>query len=238
MASAIIDQPAHAKTSTEREHDKEANKHQRFYKILFASTPTVVNADDGTEEQQFIPAKLNRKFIKVLKTNTNSKAPRLLPAVIEEVASKMNFKDNRFGASASELNAELFDQPMTAAIRTANMEHKHTVLHPEGVKTHVTFHHLAPPRTWAAEYKTRMEGAIKITQQEQVGEASSRTLAKTTDLYHQGRMGSHSDINSNIGNFICLMNVIIAYDASKPPAVWLEIVEFDTTMRSAQAPVV
>ena len=55
MASAIIDQPAHAKTSTEREHDdKDANKHQQFYKILFASTPTVINADDGTKEHQFI----------------------------------------------------------------------------------------------------------------------------------------------------------------------------------------
>jgi hypothetical protein len=234
MASAIIDQPAHAKTSTEREHDKEAKDHQHFYELLFASTPTVTNADDGTKEQQFIPAKLNREFIKVLKANTNSKATRLLQAVIEEVASEMNFTDNRF-ASASELKAELFDQPTTAAIRTANWEHKHTVLHPEGIKTHFAFHHLAPPRTWAAEYKTRMEGAMKITQQEQVGEASSRTLAKTTDLYHHGRMGSLADINGNIGNFFCLMNAIIQYDASNPPAVWLEIVEFDTTMRSAQA---
>ena len=215
VASAIIDQPTYAKTNTEREHDKEANKHQRFYEILFASTPTVTNANDGTKEQQFIPAKLNREFIKVLKANTNSKATRLLQAVIEEVASEMNFTENRF-ASASELKAVLFDQPMTAAICTANWEHKHTVLHPEGIKTHFAFHHLAPPRTWAAEYKTRMEGAIKITQQEQVGEASSQTLAKTTDLYHQGRMGSLSNINGTIGNFVCLMNAIIEYEASNP----------------------
>ena len=142
----------------------------------------------------------------------------------------MNYTDNRF-ASASELKAELFDQSTTAAIRSGNWEHRHTVLHPDGIKTHFAFHHLAPPRTWAANYKSRMEGAIKVTQQEQVEEASSRTQAKATDLYHFGRMRSLNDINCMIGIFFCLMNTIIEYDANSRPAVWLEIVEFDTTMR-------
>ncbi|KAI2490465.1 hypothetical protein MHU86_24118 [Fragilaria crotonensis] len=145
----------------------------------------------------------------------------------------MNFKDNRF-ASASDLKAELFDQPLTAAIRTATWAHQHTVLHPEGIKTHFAFHHLAPARTWTAEYKTRMEGAIKVIQQEQVEEASSRTNAKSTELYHFGKMGGINDINTSIGNFYCLMNTIIVMDAAHPPTVWTEIVEFDKVMRTTE----
>ena len=234
LASAIIDQPNKTKTQTEREHDKEAKDNQRFYQIFFASTPKIVDADNGSTETIFKPAKLTNDFIEVVNANSNSKATKILQAAVEDVALEMNYTDNRF-ASASELKAELFDQPTTAAIRSGNWEHRHTVLHPDGIKTHFAFHHLAPPRTWAADYKTRMEGAIKVTQQEQVEEASSRTQAKATDLYHFGRMGSLSDINCMIGNFFCLMNTIIEYDANSPPAAWLEIVEFDTTMRSQEA---
>jgi hypothetical protein len=91
----------------------------------------------------------------------------------------------------------------------------------------------------AADYKTRIEGAIKKPQQEQVDEASARTMAKTTDLYHLGRMGSLHDINGTIGYlFFCLPDEHhhpIRPQQPPPPAVWLEIVEFDKTMRSAQA---
>ncbi len=146
----------------------------------------------------------------------------------------MNFRDNRF-ASASDLKAELFDQPVTAAIRTATWAHQHTVLHPAGIKTHFAFHHLAPARMWTAEYKTRMEGAIKVIQQEQVEEASSRTSAKATELYHFGKMGGISDINTHTyGNFYCLMNTIIVMDAANRPTVWTEIVEFDKVMRTTE----
>ena len=65
----------------------------------------------------------------------------------------MNFKANQF-ALASDLKAELFDQPLTAAIRTATWAHQHTVLHPKGIEIHFPFHHLAPAaQTWTAEYK-------------------------------------------------------------------------------------
>jgi hypothetical protein len=73
----------------------------------------------------------------------------------------MNNKDNRF-ASASNMNTKLFDQPLTTAIKMATWAHQYTVLHPEGIKTHFSFHHLAPARTWTAEYKRRMKGAIKV----------------------------------------------------------------------------
>ena len=201
LVSAIIDQPNKTKTQNEREHDKEAKDNQSFYQILFASTPNVVNAGDKSTETIFKPAKLANDFIKVVKANSNSKATKILQAAVKNVALKMNYNDNRF-ASASKLKAELFDQPTKAAICSGNWEHQHTVLHPDGVKTHFAFHHrLAPPKTWVADYKSRMEGAIKVTQQEQVEEASSRTQAKATDLYHFGRMGSPNDIKCMIENF-------------------------------------
>ena len=134
-------------------------------------------------------------FLQVLKANKNSKATKLLQTAIETIAAEMNFRDNRF-ASASNLKAELFDHPLTAAIRLATREHRHTILHPEGIKTHFGFHHLAPPRTWTFEYKTRLEGATKVVQQEQVEEDTFRTSAKkATDIYHLGRMNSINDIN-------------------------------------------
>ncbi|KAI2502457.1 hypothetical protein MHU86_12033 [Fragilaria crotonensis] len=232
LTSAITDNSSKAMTSTEREHESEAKENQAFYEILFASIIETTN-DDGTTTKTFKKAALDSVFIQVLKANKNSKATKLLQTAIEAVASEMNFKDNRF-ASASDLKAELFDQPLTAAIRTATWAHQHTVLHPEGIKTHFAFHHLAPARTWTAEYKTRMEGAIKVIQQEQVEEASSRTNAKSTELYHFGKMGGINDINTSIGNFYCLMNTIIVMDTAHPPTVWTEIVEFDKVMRTTE----
>ena len=142
----------------------------------------------------------------------------MLQAAVEDVALEMNYTDNRF-ASASGLKAELFDQPTTAAIRSGNEENRHTVLHHDRIKTHFAFHYLAPPRTWATDYKSRMEGAIKVTRQEQVEEASSRTQAQATGLNIFRRMGSLNEINCMIGNFFCLMNTIIEYGTRSPPAV-------------------
>jgi hypothetical protein len=232
LTSAITDNSSKTMTSTEREHESEAKENQGFYEILFASIVETTN-EDGTTTKIFQKATLDSVFIQVLKANKNSKATKLLQTAIEAVASEMNFKDNRF-ASASDLKAELFDQPLTAAIRTATWAHQHTVLHPEGIKTHFAFHHLAPARTWTAEYKTRMEGAIKVIQQEQVEESSSRTNAKATELYHFGKMGGIADINTSIGNFYCLMNTIIVIDDAHPPTVWNEIVEFDRVMRTTE----
>ena len=158
-------------TSTEREHTNEAAENQTFYEILFATILDEANAD-GTTTKIFKKAIINPVFAQVLKANKNSKAIKLLQAAIEAFAAEMNFRENSF-ASASNLQAELFDHPLTAAIRTATWEYQHTVLHPEGIKTHFGFHHLAPARTWSVNYKTRLEGAIKVVQQEQVEEASS-----------------------------------------------------------------
>ena len=232
LTSAITGSSSKTMTSTEREHASEAKGNQDFYEILFASIVETPN-DDETTTKTFKKAVLDNVFIQVLKANKNSKATKLLQTAIEAVASEMNFRDNRF-ASASDSKAELFDQPLTAAIRTATWAHQHTVLHPEGIKTHFAFHHLAPARMWTAEYKTRMEGAIKVIQQEQV-EASSRTSAKATELYHFGKMGGISDINTHTyGNFYCLMNTIIVMDAANRPTVWTEIVEFDKVMRTTE----
>ena len=101
-------------TSTEREQANEAKQNQAFYEILFASIIETQNAD-GTTTRTFKKATLDNAFIQVLNTNKNSKATRLLKAAIEAVSSEMNFLDNQY-ASASDLQPELFDQPMTAAI--------------------------------------------------------------------------------------------------------------------------
>ena len=207
--SAITESSAKTMTSTEWEHDaSEAKENQAFYKILFASIIETPNGN-GTITKTFKKATLDSAFIQVLNANKNSKATRLFKAAIEAVSSEMNFLDKNRYASDSDLQPELFDQPMTAAIRRATWAHQHSVLSPETIKTHFAFHHLAPARTWTAEYKTQgMEGALMVVQQEQVKEASSRTTAKATNLYHLGKMlGSITDINTAIGNFYCLMNI-------------------------------
>ena len=232
LTTAITDNSSKTMTSTEREHAKEATEHQHFYEILFASTIETTN-DEGAKTKYFKKATVDPMFVQVLKTNKNSKATRLMQIAIESMAAEMNFRENRF-ASASSLEAEMFDQPLTAAIRTAQWEHQHTVIHPEGIKTHFGFHHLAPPRTWSADYKTRLEGAIKVVQQEQVEEATSRTSAKATELYHLGRTNTLGEINNNIGNFYTMMYTMITIDEENPPDLWKEVVAFDRIMRSLE----
>ena len=220
-------------TSTEKEHAKDVKENQAFYEILFGRIVQVID-EDGKETSKFKKAKIDQHFLQVLQATKNTKATKLLQAAIENMATEMNYRDTRF-ASISNIRAELFDQPMTAALRTGTWEYKHTVLHPEGVKTHFGIHHLAPARTWSADYRTRLEGEIRIIQQEQVEEASSRTAAKTTDLYHMGRLNTLSEINEMIANFYTTMHTMIEVDEANPPAIWTEIVEFDRVLRSTEA---
>ena len=118
MTSAITENSSKIMTSTEHEHESEATESQAFFKILFAAIVETTN-DDGTTTKRYKKAVLGSVFIQVLKANKNSKATKLLQAAIEAVASEMNFKANRFASASDCLKAELFDQPLTAAIRTA-----------------------------------------------------------------------------------------------------------------------
>jgi hypothetical protein len=96
----------------------------------------------------------------------------------------------------------MFDQPLTAALRTGQWENTLSVLHPEGIKTHFGLHHLAPPRTNSAVYKARQVGETLLIQQEQVDEDKSRLNAKTTNLYYMlGRMTGYPDLNETVAIF-------------------------------------
>ena len=100
---------------------------------------------------------------------------------IESISAALVHDDDRF-ASAANLYPRLFDQPLSAALRTGQWEHHHTVLNPDGIKSNFGIHHLAPPRTMSASYLTRQQGAILLVQQEQVKEDSSRSKPKQPSL--------------------------------------------------------
>ena len=233
LTTALTESTSKTMTGTEREQAREAADVKAFYEILFASI-TEETDNQGTTHKSFNKATLNPGFEEVLKANKNSKATKLLQSAVESTASEIEAThDNRF-ASACNLIPNVFDQPMTAAIRTGQWEYQHTVLHPEGITTHFGLHHIASPRTRSAIYKTRIEGATKIIQQEQVDEDKTKSAAKATDLYHHGRMGNINDLHELIGNFYCLMHTIITVDPTAHPAIWLEITFFDKILRSTE----
>jgi hypothetical protein len=68
---------------------------------------------------------------------------------------------------------------------------------------------LHPHKTQSAIYKTRIQGATKIIQQELADEDKTKTAAKATALYHYGHMGNINDLHKLIGNFYCLLHTII-----------------------------
>ena len=233
LTTALTESTSKTMTGTEREQAREAADVKAFYEILFA-TITEATDTNGTPTKLFIKATLNPSFEEVLRANKNSKATKLLQSTVESTAGEIEAThDNRF-ASACNLIPNVFDQPMTAALRTGQWEYQHTVLHPEGITTHFGLHHIASPRTRSAVYKTRIEGATKIIQQEQVDEDKSKTAAKTTDLYHYGRMGNINDLHELIGNFYCLMHAMVEVNPNDYPAIWLEITYFDKILRSTE----
>ena len=218
-------------TSTEREKAKEANAISRFYTLLFASEAGTIQ-EDGTSVTKIVPAAINPLFAPVLSANKNSKATKAMQDAIESVSAALAHDDDRF-ASAANLYLRLFDQPLSVALRTGQWEH-HTVLNPDGVKSNFGIHHLVPPRTMSANYRSRQQGAILLVQQEQVEEDSSRSQAKATELYYNGRMGSPADINEMIGFFFGWMNTIIRYKRNAKPILWTEIAKFDQLLRTPE----
>ncbi|KAI2498467.1 hypothetical protein MHU86_16051 [Fragilaria crotonensis] len=79
---------------------------------------------------------------------------------VESMAAELSLQDGCF-ASSSNLVPKMFDQPLTAAIRTGQWENQHTVLNPDGIKTNFGLHHLAPPRTNSATYITRQQAELR-----------------------------------------------------------------------------
>ncbi|KAI2504002.1 hypothetical protein MHU86_10435 [Fragilaria crotonensis] len=225
-------QPQPSQARSERERAREAAEVAQFYSILFASTIDIVQ-DDGTTATSILPATIHPLFTPVLIANKNSKATKALKDAVEAQAAELSQSNDKF-ASAANLNPRMFDQPLTAALRAGQWEHKHTVLNPTGITSNFGLYHLAPPRTNSAIYRNRQEGETLLVQQEQVEEDKSRVGAKITDLYFNGRMGNLAELNEMIGNFYALMNVIIEFDARRPPILWQEIVKFDKILRTEE----
>jgi hypothetical protein len=148
FTKAITDSSAKGSlTSAERERASEATKIQAFYEILFASCQDRIA---GTNYQVFVKANLNPQFTEgVLKAVKNSKATKTLQTIMESTLTTMTVSSNCFAAQSNVI-PNMYDLPLTAALQTGNWEHQHMVLHPEGIKTHVRLHHLAPPQTWSA----------------------------------------------------------------------------------------
>ena len=232
LSKALIDSSAKSsQSSAERERVAEAKDSSAFYQILFASVSEDLQ-DDGSTKKVLVKATLNPLFeTGVLQAVKNSKATRALQSILETTASEMTVSSDRF-AAASHLIPRMFDQPVTAALRASMWEHRHTVLHPEGIKTHFGLHHLAPPRTWTAAYKSRIEGAVKLIQQEQVEEDKSKCATKNTEIYHMGRMGTLAEFNETIGNFYAFMHCIIVVNPLFPPLIWTELEKFDKILRT------
>jgi hypothetical protein len=76
------------------------------------------------------------------------------------------------------------------------------LLNPDGIKANFGLYHFAPPRTNSAIHSSRQEGEILLVQQEQVEEDKSRVIAKNTDLYFNGRMGTLFEVFKMIRNFL------------------------------------
>ena len=205
-------------TGTERERASEAEEVTSFYQILLASLHELLQPD-GTTKVALVKANLNPLFVKqVFQSNKKSKATKAMQELIKETSSVLSTEDNRF-AAASNLHPRMLDQPLVAALRSGMWEHQHTVLHPNGIKTHFGLHHITPPCTWSATYRTRQEGEMKFVRQEQVEEDTSRLQAKTTDLYHTGKMGSLVDIHEMLGNFFALIRAITEFNPESPPTI-------------------
>lgn len=224
LAKAISESSSKTLTGTEREKMSEAADAERFYSIMFASLRDAID-EDGKPTKTFVKAKIQPMFAPVLTANKNSKATKAIQEAVESLASELSLDNDKYAAD-SNLLPRMFDQPMTAALRTGQWEYQHTVLNPEGIKSNVGIHHLAPPRQHGATYKTRQEGETKLIQQEHVEEDKSRIGAKATELYHFGKMGTLHDINEMIGNFYALMQVIIEYNPEHPPLIWKEVTKF------------
>ena len=152
---------------------------------------------------------------------------------VETVTAELSNLDDQFASSAN-LITSMFDQALTAAIRTAQWAHLHTNLYPDEVKTKFGLHHVAPPRTNSATYRSRQQGETLLVQQEQVEEDKSRLQTKNTELYYGGRMYALPDILEMIGNFFALMCLIIEYNPKQQPVLWLEIVKIVKIFRTLE----
>ncbi|KAI2510841.1 hypothetical protein MHU86_3627 [Fragilaria crotonensis] len=231
LAKAISESSSKTLTGIEREKASEAEDAMRFYSILFATIQDIQDEDNGVSAKTFVKAKIHPLFIPVLTANKNSKATKAMQEAVESMAAELSTQDDRY-ASASNIFPRMFDQPLTAALRTGQWEYQHTVLNPVSVKSNLGIHHFAPPRTWSANYKTRQEGETKLTQPEQAEEDRSRIGAKATELYHTGCMGTLPDIYKMIGNFYAIMCVIIEFDCANPPLLWIEVTKFAQILRT------
>ena len=103
-------------TGTERERASEAADVSRFYSILFASSIDIIQ-DDGTTATSILPATIHPLFTPVLLAHKNTKATKFMQDAVESARSILGNSDDKFASNAN-LNPKMFDQPLTAALRT------------------------------------------------------------------------------------------------------------------------
>ena len=221
LAKVLKDSSSTTLTAMDREKKSEAADATRFYGILFGTLRDVVG-ENGETTKMFVTAKIQPLFALSLEANTNSKAKIALHEALETKIAEISHEDNHF-ASASNLDPRMFDQPLTAVIRTGQWAHQHTAINPDDLDTKFGIHHLAPPRTWTSVYTLRMQGEVQLTQQEQVEEDTRRHNSKSTSLYHMGSMGSISDIHEMCGNMFVFICTIVEFNRANPPLIWSEI---------------
>ena len=101
---------------------------------------------------------------------------------VEAQTAEFSQSNDKF-ALAANLSPKMFDQPRTAAFRSGQWEHKHTLLNPDGIKANFGLYHLAPPRTNSAIHSSRQEGEILL-------------------VYFNGRMGTLFKVFKMIRNFL------------------------------------
>ena len=140
---------------------------------------------------------------------------------------ELSTHEDRF-ANASNVFPRMFDQPFTAALCTGQWEPNHTILNPAGgMESNIGLHHLAPPRTWSAAYKSRQEGEIRLTQQEQVRRQNNQTLLHGMHGYPPRPPQNDREF------YAALMCVIIEFDKANPPLLlWLEVVKYTNILHS------
>jgi hypothetical protein len=196
-------------TGAERERKGSQKDVLLQWSIFLAS----VSADNVIE-----PAVLSSEFKEILLRHNRSLAVETYRKEYADfLSSKRSQHPNNFVYRQATHIEEVVTHVFVSALQTFRWMGRGWIDAGGHIKTELCIAHFFPNPVKSAAFTDYVHAGQRVLQQEAIGEDKSKTDAKQSELFYQGRISSLSDLISTICNLIVTFDFMLADMDSKPP---------------------
>jgi hypothetical protein len=185
------------------ESNKDFNDTLIKYQLFFAIRNAVVDPNTGREETPVVSyPQISEEFKEVLRASKLQNKTATMQDLMEAHLGTIRNHSDSYLDQGTTLKSAMFDNVLTGSICSFLWSTKPLASDLDSIKSRINPFHLATPRNRSYLYKERIENGRLLQQQELAGEDDTKKERRATELYFDGQVKSHHDVQA----VICNMN--------------------------------